>query len=85
MNAITWLDASNLFRVKQWGAEQERVGMGGGNGSCQQQRREAAGEALVLSCLMYLRAPFSFFDEGAAQKLSCAFFDCRAMISLQSA
>ena len=40
-------------------------GTSGDNGSCQQQRQEPTGEAIVSSCLMDLRPPFSLFGERA--------------------
>ena len=45
-------------REGQWGAEQWRGGTGGDNGSCQQQRQEPTGEAIIPSCLMYLGRHF---------------------------
>ena len=45
---------------------------GGDNGSCQQQRQELTGEAIVPSCLMYLRPPFSLFSERALRSSSRA-------------
>ena len=56
----------------QWGAEQQRGGMGGDNGSCQQQRQEPTGEAIIPSCLMYLRPPFSLFGERVLRSSSRA-------------
>ena len=56
----------------QWEAEQQRCGTGGDNGSCQQQRQEPTGEAIVLSCLMYFRPPFSLFGERALRSSSRA-------------
>ena len=63
-------------REGNWeGAEQERGGTGGDNGSCLKQRLASTEGALDLSCWMYLRAPFSHRRACAAQQLTCDFVD----------